>query len=99
MIGGDERLGAVERPDVYAKMHCFRLLEVLREDYPKLVAVVGDAEFHNLVTEYLIAHPPEHASIAHAGIALPDFLTGHSLEARRHAPWLHELARLERRRV
>ena len=94
LVVGDARLSAVERLDVYANMYFFRLLDVLRDDYPKIVAAVGDDAFHNLVTDYLAACPPEHPSIAHAGARLPRFLEDHSLC--RERPWLPALAALER---
>jgi putative DNA-binding protein len=94
MVAGDARLSAVERLDVYANMYFFRLLDVLRDDYPKVVAALGDAAFHNLVTDYLAACPPAHPSIAHAGAGLPRFLEAHA--ATRERPWLPGLATLER---
>jgi hypothetical protein len=94
MVAGDARLSAVDRLDVYANMYFFRLLEVLGDDYPKLAAAVGDAAFHNLVTDYLIACPPAHPSIAQAGAGLPRFLEGHA--AAQERPWLPALAVLER---
>ena len=36
VIAGDERLSAIERLDIYANMYFFRLLDVLRDDFPKL---------------------------------------------------------------
>jgi Putative DNA-binding domain len=94
MVVGDARLDAAARLDVYANMYFFRLLDVLRDAYPKLTAVVGDAAFHNLVTEYLQASPPAHPSIALAGDRLPQFLASHALAEVR--PWLVPLAELER---
>jgi len=38
---------AVERLDVYANMYFYRILDVLRVEYARVVAAVGDAEFHN----------------------------------------------------
>jgi hypothetical protein len=90
-------LSAVERLDIYANMYFYRLLDVLRGDYPKVLAVVGDAEFHNLVTDYLLARPPTHPSIRNAGERLPQFVRGHRLSAR--WSWLGDLAELERRRI
>ncbi|HET6281853.1 MAG TPA: DNA-binding domain-containing protein [Polyangia bacterium] len=94
---GDDQLSGAERLDIYANMYFFRILDVLRDAYPKVVAAVGDAGFHNLITEYLVACPPAHHSIARAGDRLPAFLERHALcEAR---PWLAELAVLERQYV
>lgn len=93
-IRGNGKLSAVARLDVYANMYFFRILDVLREDYPKVVSVVGDEAFHNFVTDYLLACPPAHPSIANAGERLPRFLATHPLAAAR--PWLPALAALER---
>jgi hypothetical protein len=97
LIAGDARASAVERLDVYANMYFFRILDVLRADYPKLVAVLGDDAFHNLATGYLQAHPSRHPSLRFVGAALPAFVAGHALAAER--PWLGELAALEWARV
>ncbi len=92
VLVGDARRGAVARLDVYANMYFFRILDVLREDFPKLVAAVGDQRFHDLVTDYLIAHPPRSPSLGEAGAALPTFL------AARGEAWCAELAELEHTR-
>jgi hypothetical protein len=97
LVAGDERASAVERLDVYANMYFFRILDVLRGDYPKLVAVLGDDTFHNLATDYLQAHPSRHPSLRFVGAALPEFLASHAAVAGR--PWVRELAALEWARV
>jgi hypothetical protein len=97
LIAGDARASAVERLDVYANMYFFRILDVLRADYPKLLAVVGDEAFHDLATAYLQAEPSRHPSLRFVGGALPGFLAGHALA--RERPWLGELAALEWARV
>jgi hypothetical protein len=94
MVVSDGKLDAVSRLDVYANMYFYRILEVLREAYPKVTAVVGDAAFHNLVTAYLLACPPAHPSLAFTGDRLPAFIAGHPLAEER--PWLVPLAHLER---
>ncbi len=97
IIAGDARLDGVQRLDIYANMYFWRLLEILRDDYPAVVAAVGDDHFHNLVTDYLVARPSTHPSVRNVGIKLPDYLKTHALGIER--PWLIELARLERARV
>ncbi|HEU5060145.1 MAG TPA: DNA-binding domain-containing protein [Kofleriaceae bacterium] len=84
---------AIERLDVYANMYFFRLLDVLRDDYPDLARLLGPDHFHNLVTDYLAACPSESPSIRHAGGRLADFLAGHDLA--RRFPAAPDLARLE----
>jgi len=97
VIAGDARLDAVQRLDIYANMYFWRLLDILRGDYPALVAAVGDDAFHNLVTDYLLACPSAHPSVRNVGARLADFLAKQTLAAER--PWLVELARLERARI
>jgi hypothetical protein len=95
IVAGDARASAVERLDVYANMYFFRILDVLRADYPKLVAVLGDGAFHDLATDYLQAHPSRHPSLRFVGAALPGFVARRVAER----PWLGELAALEWARV
>lgn len=84
---------AVARLDVYANMYFFRLLDVLRDDYPNLVKLLGDAHVHNLATDYLAACPSVSPSIRHVGGRLAEFLAGHDLG--RRFPGAADLARLE----
>ena len=87
-------LDAIQRLDVYANMYFFRLLDVLSDDYPAVRAVVGPVAFHNLITDYLLAHPPAHFSVRYAGQHLPEFAMAHRLAA--EFPHLPDLAALER---
>jgi len=93
IIGGDRRLSAVERLDIYAEMYFYRLLDCLKEDYPATLAVVGASNFHNLITGYLLAYPPSHPSVMYAGRHLADFLGSHPL--RDEWPFIADLARVE----
>jgi uncharacterized protein (UPF0276 family) len=65
----------VERLEVYAQGYFFRLLDVLREQFPLLAYRLGGEPFHNLVTDYVLAHPSVNPSLAHLGDALPEFLS------------------------
>jgi putative DNA-binding protein len=90
-------LSPVERVDVYANMYFFRILEVLADEYAKLVTVMGDGPFHNLVTDYLLECRPAHPSLREVGARLPGYLARHPLGE--DPPWLAALARLERARL
>lgn len=94
IIAGDERLAAVARLDIYANMYFFRILDVLREEFPRLVATLGNDVFHDLITDYLLAVRPAHPSLREVGARLPGFLATHTRGVER--PWLPELAALER---
>jgi len=93
LIGGDDRLPAAERLDIYANMYFFRLLDCLREDFPRLATALGEQRFHNLATDYLLAHPSANPSLRYLGERLPVFVAGHALA--RESACLADLVRLE----
>ena len=97
LVVGDARLSAVERLEIYANMYFFRIRDVLRDEFPRTAALLGDSTFHDLVVDYLAAIPPRHPSLREVGARLPAFLAAHSTARAR--PWLAELARLERTRL
>jgi len=97
LVPPNDRLGSAEQLDIYADMYFHRLRDCLAEDFPVLVARLGSARFHNLVTDYLLAHPSTHFSLRELGRALPGFLDSHALE--REFPALADLARLEWARI
>jgi hypothetical protein len=94
VIVGDERMSAAERAGVYADAYFYRLLDVFKEDFSATLAVIGHNEFHNLITGYLLAHPPAEPSLMYAGQFLASYLLASPLLAR--WPFIADLARLER---
>ena len=74
LVGGDNRLSAVERIDIYANMYFYRLLDAIKEDFPATLKILGDFEFHNLITGYLIEYPPSDPSITEASRHLAEFV-------------------------
>lgn len=94
LVAGDDRMTPVERVEIYANGYFYRILDVLKEDYPAVLAVVGADNFHNLATGYLIDYPPTEPSIYFAGRNLAAYLATHPLRER--LPYLADLARLER---
>ena len=94
LIAGDDRMTPAERVEIYATGYFYRILEVLKEDFPATLAVVGADNFHNLVTGYLIDYPPTQPSIYFAGKSFAPFLATHPLRER--WPFLADLAMLER---
>jgi len=97
LVRPHQALDSTDRLDIYADMYFHRLRDCLAEDFPALLARLGHARFHNLVTDYLLAHPSTHFSLRELGRALPGFLASHALE--REFPTLADLARLEWARV
>jgi hypothetical protein len=79
--------------DVYAQAFFARLLEVLEDQHPGLLTLMGGEDFAAMARAYLAAFPPRSHDIGRAGALLPDMLAVTGDPAR---PELAELARLER---
>ena len=97
IVLGDERLSAEARVDIYANMYFYRLLDALKEDFPATLAVLGDDNFHNLVTGYLLEYPPTEPSLYYCGRHLAG-VSARSSAARRRAVYRGPRGRRTRRR-
>jgi hypothetical protein len=62
------------RIGVYADAYFLRLRDVLREDFPRVAALVGSEQFDGVVKSYLEAFPSRWPSVRHLGHALSEFL-------------------------
>jgi hypothetical protein len=89
---GSAEFTAAERVEIYADMYLWRLVDALREDYPKLAALLGDARFYALAEAYVREHPSRHHDLGRMGVHLPAFLRAHPDPGR---PDLADLAALE----
>ncbi len=78
VIDGTDILNAAARLDIYAQMYWMRIADALREDYPRLAALLGNERFQALARGYLRHAPSRHPSLAHVGAGLAEFLTSQS---------------------
>jgi hypothetical protein len=79
----------------YADAYYSRLRDVLREDYPRVGAMLGPEQFDEVVRGYLEAFPSNQPSVRHLGRALAEYL-----RRREEIPrCLADLAELEWARV
>ena len=60
--------------DVYRDGYALRLIEVLTNDYPGLMAMAGPDDFDYMARAYIAAHPSHHPSVRWFGRHLADFL-------------------------
>jgi hypothetical protein len=97
LVAPSPTLDPADRLHVYADMYFWRILDALREDYPRVAALLGEDAWPALVREYLARHPSTHPSLRHAGRALADFVAATTGPGA--PPWLADLARLEWARV
>jgi hypothetical protein len=91
-FAGTPELPAVERVAIYANMYLWRLVDALRETFPKLVRYLGDEQFAALAEDYLRRNPSEHHDVGQVGRRLADFLRRYPDPER---PDLADLAELE----
>lgn len=73
-IGGDARLDAAARLEIYATAYRLRLLEALDGDFVALKAHVGPERFEAICRAYIEAHPSDHFSLRHFGRHMARFL-------------------------
>ena len=86
-------LTAKERVDVYARAYFARLHGCLAEDFPAIVQLLSEAQFHRLARLYLTRYPSRHYSLNFLGARLPKFLQGRVRVPQRAL--LGDIARLE----
>jgi hypothetical protein len=84
-------LDGASRIRIYSDMYRARLVDVLREDFPRVVATLGDERFEALAGRYLARHPSTHPSVRYVGDRFADFVDVEGPEP----PFLADLARLE----
>src|SRR5215470_4532994 len=60
--------------DVYRDGYALRLIEVLTNDFPGLMAMAGPADFDHLARAYIAAHPSRYPSVRWFGRQLADFM-------------------------
>lgn len=78
---------------VYRDGYALRLIEVLTNDYPGVMAMAGPADFDHMARAYIAAHPSHRRSVRWFGQGLADFLERTPPYA--GAPAVAEMARFE----
>ena len=74
-IKPNDRLTSFERFEIYNRCYWFRVLDSLYDDFPGLLALLGNRKFLKLVTAYLIRYPSESFTLRNLGSRLETFLT------------------------
>ena len=86
-------LRAADRLAIYQGMYLPRMMEALESDYEALAHFLGPNAWTRLVRSYLTAHPSRSYTLNELGRRLPEFVRRARVP---HAPFCHDLARLER---
>lgn len=93
---GNDAASAGTRLNVYYEAYRLRLLDILRDDFPGLNALMNAGSFNAMGLRYLEQHPSGHPSVRQFGRHLPEFLATDGAFA--DWPWLAEMAYFEWRR-
>jgi hypothetical protein len=91
---GTPEFPASARVEIYARGYFYRLLDVLRAQFPVVAAYLGPNAFHDLVTDFLLAHPSRSPNLHDLGDPFPEFVDAHP--AAGSLPQLADFARIER---
>jgi hypothetical protein len=79
--------------DVYRDGYALRLIEVLTNDFPGVLAMAGPGDFDRMARAYIAGHPSHHPSVRWLGRGLADFLATTPPDA--GTPAAAEMARFE----
>src|SRR6266436_5777022 len=74
LVRGADDSDRKTRIRVYSHAYYLRLRDVLREDFPRVAALLGPERFEDLVSGYLEVFPSKQPSVRHLGRALAEFL-------------------------
>ncbi len=67
-------LTSFERLEIYNRQYWFRLLGSLQEDYPGMLALLGEKRFLSLARAYLVRYPSASFTLRNLGSRLENFL-------------------------
>jgi Putative DNA-binding domain len=73
-IKPNDRLSSFDRLEIYNRQYWFRVLDCLYDDYPGLLAVVGEEQFLKLATAYLSKYQSDSYTLRNLGDRLEKFL-------------------------
>jgi hypothetical protein len=94
-IKPNDRLSSFERLEIYNRQYWFRLLDCLYEDYPGLLAVLGERRFLRCVRAYLVRHPSDSFALRDLGSRLEQFLRDESQWSGPHQALALDMVRFE----
>lgn len=94
-IKPNDLLSSFDRLEIYNRQYWFRVIGAVAEDFPGLLAVLGEEKFDRLVLAYLKENPSTSFTLRNLGSKLPHWLEDHSEIAPRRHDLLVDVAKLE----
>lgn len=95
VVPPNDRLDSREQLQIYAFMYFARLIEVMENEYPTVLFLLGPDRFARTARAYLGKHPSKHYSLGPLSREFPDFLAGLD-EPAAYPPFASAVARVER---
>lgn len=90
-----QKLGSLDRLDIYAHMYHARLFEVMENEYPTTLQILGREPFQDACRAYLRKHPSRSRTLNSLSEKFPAFLSRHLARSPRNA-FAADVARIER---
>jgi len=94
-IKPNDRLSSYERLEIYNRQYWFRLVDCMYEDFPGLLAAIGQKKFDSLITEYLTCHPSSSYSLRNLGSRLVEFIESEPQLVAPHEQLALDIAQIE----
>jgi hypothetical protein len=94
-IKPNELLSSADRLEIYNRQYWFRVIGAVAEDYPGLLAVLGEEKFDQMVLAYLKENPSTSFTLRNLGSKLSHWLESHPEFAARRHKLLVDVAKLE----
>ncbi len=94
-IKPNDRLTSAERVEIYSKSYWFRVLDCLYDDYPGLLAILGEKKFYRLRVAYLERYPSHSFTLRNLGSRLAQFIAEEPRLTAPHQKMALDMARFE----
>lgn len=88
-------LSSFDRLEIYNRQYWFRVIGAIAEDFPGLLAVLGEEKFDKLVLAYLKENPSTSFTLRNLGSKLPHWLENHPEFSSRRHDLVVDVAKLE----
>src|SRR5580658_666433 len=94
-IKPNDRLTSFERLEIYNRQYWYRLIDNLYEDFPGLLAILGQKKFSPLTRAYLAKYPSKSFTLRNLGRNMPRFVEEEPKWTRPHEKMALNMARFE----
>jgi hypothetical protein len=94
-IKPNDRLTSFERIEIYNRQYWYRLIDIVYDDYPGVLAVIGNDRFRKMARAYLAEFPSRSFTLRNLGSHMPEFFERHPEWGRPHVRMAQDMARFE----